>query len=256
MGKDRSCWWTHQSSHCRVCCPSSGSVCMVLMKLWLSVPFCLHLTPCSRLASATLLPDLGAFSVQLCGHRVPSWRVASQPTPVALILPSFLSSASGFSCSPWGSLYVQVTTCPSLLQDLFTGDCLHLLGFLIMLVFPISLCTCVCVCVCVCVWLCAHAHKVKAGISFGLRHASTVPGTWHCPSHGQVDGWRDGWISESMSADALWMELCCLISYLILLCHGAKWILIFGIKAYFALNVVQLVMSFLKRSPNHSAFTW
>lgn len=159
MGKDRSCWWTHQSSHCRVCCPSSGSVCMVLMKLWLSVPFCLHLTLCSRLASATLLPELSAFSVQLCGHRVASWRVAAQPAPVVLILPSFLSSASGFSCSPWGSLYVQVTTCPSLLQDLFTDDCLHLLGFLVMLVFPIS----VCACVCVCLWLCAHHTKARQG---------------------------------------------------------------------------------------------
>jgi len=190
MGKDRSCWWTHQSSHCRVCCPSSGSVCMVLMKLWLSVPFCLHLTPCSHLASATLLPDLGAFSVQLCGHRVPSWRVASQPAPVTLILPSFLSSASGFSCSPWGSLYVQVTTCPSLLQDLFTGDRLHLLGFLIMLVFPVSLCTSVCVCVCVVVCTCTQR---QGGDLFWFTACQcsawhlALPVTW-------TGGWMEGWM--------------------------------------------------------------
>ena len=114
------------------------------MKLWLSVPFCLHLILCSPPAS-----DLGVFSVQLCRHHVPSWRVASQPAPVALIFPSFLSSASGFGCSPWVSLYVQVPMWPSLIHDLFTGDCLHLLGFLIMLVSPISLSLCVCVCGCV-----------------------------------------------------------------------------------------------------------
>ena len=91
--------------------------------------------------------------------------------------------------------------CPSLIRDLFTGDCLHLLEFLIMLVSPISLS--LCMCVCVCVWLCEHVHNGKAGISFGLLHASTVPGTWHCQLHGQVDEWRDGWISESMNADAL-----------------------------------------------------
>lgn len=154
---------------------------MVLRKLWLSVPFCLHLILCSPPAS-----DLGVFSVQLCGHHVPSWRVASQPAPVALILPSFLSSASGFSCSPWGSLYVQVPMCPSLIRDLFTGDCLHLLEFLIMLVSPISLS----LSLSVVVWTCAQWQGGDlfwfTACQYSAWHLA-LPVTW-------TGGWMEGWM--------------------------------------------------------------
>ena len=154
---------------------------MVLMKLWLSVPFCLHLILCSPPAS-----DLGVFSVQLCGHHVPSWRVASQPAPVALILPSFLSSASGFGCSPWGSLYVQVPMCPSLIRDLFTGDCLHLLEFLIMLVSPISLS----LSLSVVVWTCAQWQGGDlfwfTACQYSAWHLA-LPVTW-------TGGWMEGWM--------------------------------------------------------------
>lgn len=134
MGKERSRWWTRQSSHCRACCPNSGSTCVVFMKLWLPVPLGSHLTPRSSPTSATFWPpDLGDPSVPLCGHQLPSchrWLHSPLPSPSSF-LPSLpppqFSAVPLEGPHPWAPIWAgphkELSMCLSLLHDLFTGDC-------------------------------------------------------------------------------------------------------------------------------------
>lgn len=61
-----------------------------------------------------------------------------------------------------------------------------------------------------------------------------------------MDGWMDGWVSESINADAV-VQLHFLVSYLILFCHGQNEN-VFGFRVP-TLNVVQLVITFTQEKP-------